>query len=189
MASGLGPAQPRGVTRNGAGGSLIRSQSQHVIFSRTCWVTFHRRGITSSVSVIVSPSFLRCTLPQHAQAVGPRYDHALARQVLGEWLAERTVALESGNRGCLRGGFLGSDLVLGGGRLKVLEFQLHRIEEAGRVLRAGTVDMALELGDPKVLACDGRLVLGHPGVGSQCRDVFGLRIHATTESQTNGLRS
>ena len=71
MASRLGPTQPRGVTWNGAGGSLIRSQSRHVIFSRTCWMTFHWRGITSSVSVTVSPSLRRRVPPQQAQAVGP----------------------------------------------------------------------------------------------------------------------
>ena len=35
MAIRLGPAQPRGVVWNGAGASLIFSQSRHVSFSRT----------------------------------------------------------------------------------------------------------------------------------------------------------
>jgi hypothetical protein len=70
MASRLGPAQPRGMTWNGAGGSLMLSQSRHVIFSRTFWMTFHWRGITSSVSVIVSPSLRSRVPPQQAQVVG-----------------------------------------------------------------------------------------------------------------------
>jgi hypothetical protein len=36
-------------------------------FSRTYWITFHCRGIDSSVSVIVSPS-LRSRLPPHDRA-------------------------------------------------------------------------------------------------------------------------
>src|ERR1700677_1520980 len=57
MARRLGPAKPRGVTWNGAGGWAILSQFRHENFSRTVWITFHRRGMTSSVSVISSPSF------------------------------------------------------------------------------------------------------------------------------------
>jgi hypothetical protein len=41
-----------------------------VNFSRTCWITFHWRGITSSVSVMSSPSLRRRGLPQHWQAAG-----------------------------------------------------------------------------------------------------------------------
>ena len=82
MASRFGPAQPRGVTWNGAGGSLIFSQSRHVIFSRTCWITFHWRGITSSVSVTVSPSLRSRVPPQQSQVVGAGNDDALARQML-----------------------------------------------------------------------------------------------------------
>src|SRR6188508_3209618 len=93
MAMRFGPAQPRGVTWKGAGGSLIFSQSRHVILSRTCWITFHWRGITSSVSVIVSPS-LRSRAPPQSQVVGAGNDDALARQVLGEGLARGTFARE-----------------------------------------------------------------------------------------------
>jgi len=40
----LGPAQPRGVTWNGAGAWLIASQSRQENVSRTCRISFHRRG-------------------------------------------------------------------------------------------------------------------------------------------------
>jgi hypothetical protein len=49
---------------------MIFSQARQVNFSRTVWITFHCRGTTSSVSVIVSPSFASLP-PQHGQAVGP----------------------------------------------------------------------------------------------------------------------
>jgi hypothetical protein len=49
---------------------VIFSHDRQVNFSRTVWTTFHCRGMTSSVSVIVSPS-LASLPPQHGQAVGP----------------------------------------------------------------------------------------------------------------------
>jgi hypothetical protein len=58
------------MTWNGAGGWVIFSHDRQLNFSRTVWITFHRRGITSRVSVIVSPSLLSLP-PQHGQAVGP----------------------------------------------------------------------------------------------------------------------
>src|SRR5437016_1240822 len=59
------------MTWNGAGAWLIFSQSRQVNFSRTCWITFHCRGITSRVSVMSSPNLRRRGLPQHRQTVGP----------------------------------------------------------------------------------------------------------------------
>ena len=70
MASRLGPAKPRGVTWKGAGGCVIVSQSRHENFSRTVWITFHWRGITSSVSVMSSPSFDSFVEPQQGQLSG-----------------------------------------------------------------------------------------------------------------------
>ena len=70
MASSSGPARPRAIGWNGAGGCVIVSQVRQVNFSRTVWITFHCRGITSSVSVTVSPS--SDSLPwQHGHSVGP----------------------------------------------------------------------------------------------------------------------
>ena len=57
VASRFGPAQPRGVAWKGAGGCEILSQSRQVNFCRTVWITFHRRGMTSRVSVTSSPTF------------------------------------------------------------------------------------------------------------------------------------
>ena len=70
IARRFGPAQPRGVAWNGAGGWEIFSQWRQVNFSRTVWITFQRREITSSVSVTSSPIFDSFSEPQQAQDVG-----------------------------------------------------------------------------------------------------------------------
>src|SRR6476659_1022403 len=62
----LGPAKPRGVAWNGAGGCSIVSQARQENFSRTVCTTFQRRGTTSSVSVTSSPSFDSFVEPQDA---------------------------------------------------------------------------------------------------------------------------
>src|SRR5947207_13883761 len=72
MARRLGPAQPLAITWNGAGAWLIFLQSRQVNFSRTCWTTFQDFGITSSVSVMSSPSLDSREPPHQAHAVGPR---------------------------------------------------------------------------------------------------------------------
>ena len=48
---------------------MIASQARQENFSRTCWITFHWRGMSSSVSVTSSP-ILRNVPPQHGQADG-----------------------------------------------------------------------------------------------------------------------
>ena len=68
--AGWGRPSRAGSTWNGAGAWLIVSQSRQVNFSRTCWITFHWRGMTSSVSVTSSPSLDSRVPPQQAQAVG-----------------------------------------------------------------------------------------------------------------------
>src|SRR5437899_11803522 len=70
MAKRLGPAKPRDVTWKGAGGWVIASQFRHENFSRTFWITFHCRGMTSSVSVMSSPSFDSFEEPQQGQLPG-----------------------------------------------------------------------------------------------------------------------
>jgi hypothetical protein len=67
--AGSGPALA--ITWNGAGAWLIFSQSRQENFSRTCWITFQDFGMTSSVSVMSSPSWDSGAPLQQAQAVGP----------------------------------------------------------------------------------------------------------------------
>jgi hypothetical protein len=66
------PGAPARDWCDGAGGWVIFSQDRHENFSRTCWITFHWRGTSSSVSVTSSPSLCR-TPPQHGQELGPGY--------------------------------------------------------------------------------------------------------------------
>ena len=141
MASRFGPAQPRGVTWNGAGGSLILSQSRHVIFSRTCWITFHWRGITSSVSVTVSPSLRRRVPPQQSQVAGAGMTTRSRAKCSGNGWRDGRLRVNGRNRRRLGGGALGGDLVLGGGGLQLFELQLHLVEKARRALRARPVDL------------------------------------------------
>ena len=58
------------MTWNGAGGCAIASHCRQEKRSRTVWITFHRRGTTSSVSVTSSPSFESFVEPQHGQLCG-----------------------------------------------------------------------------------------------------------------------
>ena len=108
---------------------MIRSQSRQVNFSRTVWITFHWRGTTSSVSVTSSPSFAIRPEPQQAHVVGPSITTALARQMFGERFTDRPAALERahGRRRPGRG-----ELVFAGGRLELLELQLHLREQRTR---------------------------------------------------------
>ena len=69
----------------------------------------------------------------------------------GERLAGGALAGKGGNRRGLRGSAIGGDLVLGGGRFKLFELELHLIEEAGRAFRARPVELTPELGKLKRL--------------------------------------
>ncbi len=71
IANRLGPASPRGMGWNGAGGCVIASYSRQEKRSRTVWITFHVRGTTSSVSVTSSPSFDSLFEPRQGQDDGP----------------------------------------------------------------------------------------------------------------------
>src|ERR687893_1972467 len=91
MAKRFGPAKPRGVTWKGAGGCVMVSHARHEKRSRTVWTTFHWRGITSSVSVISSPSFDSLADPQHGQHSGAR----MTTRSRGRWAGK---GLREGDR-------------------------------------------------------------------------------------------
>ena len=63
-ASRFGPARPRAMGWNGAGGCVMVSQARQESFSRTVWITLNVRGTHSRVSVTLSPS-LASLPPQH----------------------------------------------------------------------------------------------------------------------------
>jgi hypothetical protein len=52
------------------GGWVIAPQARQENFSRTCWITFHCRGMSSSVSVTSSPILRNRLSPQHGQVEG-----------------------------------------------------------------------------------------------------------------------
>jgi hypothetical protein len=56
-------------------------------FSRTVRITFHCRGITSSVSVMSSPGFDSFAEPQQGTAFWRGDDDALAREMMRKRLA------------------------------------------------------------------------------------------------------
>jgi hypothetical protein len=119
--------------RNGAGGCVIASQDRHENRSRTVWITFHWRGITSSVSVTSSPSFdsLGGTATRTSRGRGD-YD-ALARQMRGKRLAGGPLALDGWNlRGSRR--LLGRQFVLARGGLGLFQPQFQLVEQALLVL-------------------------------------------------------
>jgi hypothetical protein len=72
IASRLGPAKPRGIGCEGAGASVIASQSRQENFSRTRSMIFQRRGSHSRVFETTSPSLCSRALPHlpHAQGAG-----------------------------------------------------------------------------------------------------------------------
>src|SRR4249919_896717 len=70
IASRLGPAKPRAMAWNGAGGCVIVSQDRQLNFSRTCSVTNQWLGTTWSVSVTTSPILESLFPPPQGHDVG-----------------------------------------------------------------------------------------------------------------------
>src|SRR4249920_2184390 len=129
MANRLGPAKPRGVTWNGAGGWVIVSHSRHENFSRTVCITFHCRGITlQRLSDVLAE--LRQLRRAAAGAALRRRDHgALARQMLGERLTRRSPALERLYRLSPVRSLFGNQLVLSRGHFQIFELKLHLLQK------------------------------------------------------------
>ena len=78
--------------------------------------------MTSSVSVMSSPSFDSRPDPQHGQLQHGDH-HALTRQMIGERFARRTLALERFDRLCPERCVLGRQFILGRGRLQIFELE------------------------------------------------------------------
>ena len=165
--AGWGRPSRAAITWNGAGAWLIVSQSRQENFSRTCWITFHWRGITSSVSVTSSPSLDRRAPPQQGQAVGAGIDHPLARQVLGERLARGPLAREGGDASwscaaAVSAASSSSVAVASSSSSCSSSWSSSR----ARALGARAEQLALELGDLQLQMGDQRLVVGGLGAGA-----------------------
>ena len=174
----------------GAGGCVIRSQSRQVNFSRTVWITFHWRGMTSSVSVTSSPSFAIRPEPQQTHVGGASITTRSRGRCSGNGFTARAAALERAHgRRRPRRGLLGGELVFAGGRLELLELQLHLLEQPHPPLRPLTVELTPQLQDLELERRDHRFGAGgdRPGRGrlgagvgkglAQTLDVFGRVLH------------
>ena len=144
---------------------MIVSQARQVNFSRTVWITFHCRGITSSVSVTSSPS-LASLPPQHGQALGPGMTTRSRGRCAGSGARTgfRRVKLLTVAAGLARRRF-GGRLVLGGGGLQLLELQLQLVEQPAAALGRWPEPLAPQLGDHQLQMRDHRLGAGRPGLG------------------------
>jgi hypothetical protein len=111
---------------------VIFWQDRQLNFSRTCSVTNHCRGTTSSVSVTSSPILESLLLPQHGQVIGPGVDDAAPRQVIG-----KVPACGLAPRGALNlNARLGPGRILLGRRGQFLELQFQLVEQSLAALGA-----------------------------------------------------
>ena len=93
-------------------------------------------------------------------------DHdACPRQALGEWLPDRSFALERGDVRCLRRSGFGGEIVFGRVRLQVFELELELREQPLGAFGAGAVLLAPELGDLELEMGDHRFGGTLPGTG------------------------
>ena len=109
------------------------SQDRQVNFSRTVCTTFHWRGMTSSVSVIVSPSLAGAATAW--ACCWARNHHPFARQMRRQRTAHGLAADERLDvRAACVG--IGTEAASSAGtRLQFLEFQLHLIEQLAATFR------------------------------------------------------
>ena len=92
---------------------MIVSQSRQENFSRTVWMTFHARGITSSVSVTSSPSFDRRVPPQAGQEHGAGTTTRSRGRCSGNGFLAGRLRSKAVTLAVLLGRGLGSEIVLG----------------------------------------------------------------------------
>jgi hypothetical protein len=115
------------MTWKGAGDWLILSQFRHVNFSRTVSITFHWRG--SHPRPTCEP------VPATAVTIIRRIDHhPFARKVFGKGILFRLIAPELRHCCGFGDGDFRGQFIFRGGRLQILELELHLIDELGRSL-------------------------------------------------------
>ena len=168
-----GPARPREIGWNGAGGWVTPKHFRQANFSRTCWMTLKCAGTYSSVSVMSSPE-----LAQRAATtwtLGRRRMHKpLARQVRRQSPARGSFAFAwlggAAWLGCLRRN-LGRCLILRRVLFKLGELQFELINELAAALRGRAVLLVAQLGDGQLQRLD-QLILGEDH-GFQRGDIVG----------------
>jgi hypothetical protein len=160
----------------GAGGWLIFSQQRQVNFSRTVWITFHWRGMTSSVSVISSPIFTMRSEPQQVQVVGASTTTRSRGRCSGKGLRTglRRVKARTVLVVVLRGLFSGQR-ILGGGGFQFLKLQFQLIDQPRAALGGDAVFVAAQLGDLQLQFLDHRFRAGCQGARLRQIAFGGLR--------------
>ena len=118
--------------------------------------------------------------------------HALARQMVGEGVALRPLALEAGDRGRSGDRLFCGEFVFRCARFQLFEFERQLIKQPHRALRLLPVDLALQFGDLELLRGDqrhvfrrlrkrdGELRFQH---GVFVEKGFGCGVHERSESQ------
>jgi hypothetical protein len=106
--------------------------------------------------------------------------HPLAREMLGECLALGALARKSAHCRRLGDGPFGFQFVFGGVGFQLFERQRQLLDQPRRTLRPLPVDLALKLGDPKLLLGDQRAVFRgfRAGDCEFCRDLQSLRARS-----------
>src|SRR5512134_1982925 len=166
IASNPAPARPRAIGWKGAGGWVIRSHARQLNFSRTVWITFHCRGITSSVSVTSSPSLT--SLPwQHGQTEGATMTTRSRGRCAGSGARtglrrEKLLTTLSPPLAAAASVAQSSSVAR---RLQLFELQLQLVEQPALRLRRRTKPLALQFGDQELQMRDHRLGAGSPRLG------------------------
>jgi hypothetical protein len=169
------------------GGWVMRSQSRQVTFSRTVWITFHWRGMTSSVSVTSSPSFASFSDPQQLQVFGASITTRSRGRCSGNGLrtglrcstaATFVFAFAAAASASASSSEAVVSLAIGlepmAPRRLALELQLELVEQALPALGTLAVERAPELLDPEAQMRDQRLASRKHGLGMRRLGLHGI---------------
>src|SRR5262245_31290826 len=151
IANRLGPAKPRTIAWNGAGGCVIVSQDRQLNFSRTCSVTnpLPRHNIERLGDILADLRQVRATTAR--ARCQRRVNDAPPRQLIWEVPPRPLAPCEALH---LDARLLGLRVVLSGGRGELLKLKLHLIDEPLAALGARAELLALHLGDHQLQVLD-----------------------------------
>ena len=161
--AGAGPTPGNDMERRRSLADLLAVAAGELLTDVLDYLPLPRDHLQSLGDVLAQFAPPRATAAQANRR--SRLDHPLARQMLGEGLARRTLAGKGHHIGGLGHGPLGSDLVLGRRTLELLECQFHLIEQPHRAFRALAIELARQLRDLQLLMGDHGLIVGGLGLG------------------------
>ncbi len=111
-------------------------------------------------------------------------DDPLARQVLGQGLADGLPAREGTHARRVTARCLSEKLILGGRGLPILQFELHLLEETGAALAALAIKRAAHLLDREPQMRDHRFSAGLPGAQSNEIGLSPSEVRLARDDQT-----